>query len=471
MPDGIELVAPEPAGAEAAAPAVTSAPDAAEAAALATDARLVLSVGRRLVAWAAGTTFLVLVVLGVALYVSAASTLEASGVQQLQTRINTIQQLVEGGGPGPRPRPGEDDLPTGYLFGTGTFAVVLRPDGTVISDPRDPDPSLPDGMPNQASFAGAVAAGRDVRTGTAAGYAVRMLTVPMDSAIGTVYVQVFQERTAEQRTLDVLLAVLLAGGFVVVLVAAGFGAIYSRRALVPIRDSLTAQRRALRRQREFAADASHELRTPLTVIRASVEHLRRHRDAPVATVGEALDDIGAEVDHLTRLVDELLLLARSDSGAVSLERLPVDLGDVAAEAASSLAAPARERGVAIEVDPEPAMVTGDAARLRQLVLILVDNAIAHSPARGTVRVGVRREASQAALVVEDEGRGLRDEDLPRLFERFWRGAGAPPGGAGLGLAIAAWIVDGHAGKIRGENRDTGGARFIVQIPLAESGAA
>jgi two-component system sensor histidine kinase TctE len=127
--------------------------------------------------------------------------------------------------------------------------------------------------------------------------------------------------------------------------------------------------------------------------------------------------------------------------------------------------------VRVEVDPEPAVVTGDAARLRQLVVILVDNAIGHSPREGTVRVAVRRDGQSAVLSVEDEGNGLRPEDLPRLFERFWRGAGAPPGGAGLGLAIAAWIVDGHAGRIEAANHETGGARFAVRIPLAEAGPA
>ncbi|HEX5590778.1 MAG TPA: HAMP domain-containing sensor histidine kinase [Candidatus Limnocylindrales bacterium] len=444
-------------------------PDAAEAAALASDAALVRSVGRRLVAWAAGTTFLVLIVLAIALYVSVSSTLEASGVRQLDLRIDTLRGLVEG--PGPGPRPGQDDLPTGYIFGggsSGTFAIVLDADGDVLT-PRDPD--LPDGMPNAASLAAALESGRDVRVGTAAETPVRILTRPVQSRIGTVYVQVFQDRTAEQRTLQALLAVLLAGGAVVVLVAVGFGTVYSRRALGPIRDSLAAQRRALRRQREFAADASHELRTPLTVIRASVDHLRRHRDEPVARVGDALEDIGAEVDHLARLVDELLILARSDSGAVTLERLPVDLGDVAADAASSLAGPAAQRGVAVEVDPEPAVVTGDAARLRQLVLILVDNAVQHSPRDALVRVAVRREGVAAVLSVEDRGRGIRDEDLPRLFERFWRGPGAPPGGSGLGLAIGAWIVDGHGGRIEAANRDGGGARFTVRIPLAAGDGA
>ena len=110
-----------------------------------------------------------------------------------------------------------------------------------------------------------------------------------------------------------LIIVLVVGGVIALLVASGAGAAYASRALVPIRHSLVAQRDALRRQREFAADASHELRTPLTVIRASVDDLERHRDEPVATVGSALADIRDEVDHLAAMVDDLLLLARSDS--------------------------------------------------------------------------------------------------------------------------------------------------------------
>ena len=218
----------------------------------------------------------------------------------------------------------------------------------------------------------------------------------------------------------------------VVLVAFGFGAVYARRALVPIRESLANQRSALRRQRDFAADASHELRTPLTVVRSSVEHLNRHQDQPVREVGSALDDIDAEVRHMTAMVEDLLLLARSDSGAVALDRVPVDLGDVAADGASALAKPAADGGVSIAVDPQPAVVTGDPARLRQLVMILVDNAIRHTPSGGHVMVAVRSDATGATLTVDDDGPGIRPEDLPHVFERFYRAPGAPGGGTGLG---------------------------------------
>lgn len=441
--------------------------DAAEDAAVTGDERLVAGVGRRLVLWAAGTTLLVLVVLGIALYAAVDRSLSSSGVRQLEARAAAMRRAIEG----PGGRPDGDDLPTGIVFGggtSGTFALVLGADGKIIV-PRNVLPPM-----NQAdldSLKAAQASGRDVREGSVSGTPVRILTTPVTTQIGIVYVQIFQDRTAEERTLAVLLAVLLVGGVVVLLVASGVGTVYSRRALVPIRASLATQRQALRRQREFAADASHELRTPLTVVRASVDLLRRHPDAPVSEVGDALNDIDAEVDNLTRLVEDLLLLARTDSGAVPLEKLPIDLGDVAAEASSSLVAAAAERGVRISTEPAPVMVRGDAVRLRQLVLILVDNAMRHSPAGAEIRVLVRTQGPLGVLVVEDDGPGIRTRDLPHVFERFWRGAGAPAGGSGLGLAIASWIVAGHDGSIQVTNRAPSGARFEVRIPLEQRPAA
>jgi signal transduction histidine kinase len=260
--------------------------------------------------------------------------------------------------------------------------------------------------------------------------------------------------------------VLLVGGGLVVLVALGFGAFYASRALVPIRESLVQQRAALRRQREFAADASHELRTPLTVIRSSVEHLRRNR-AETRAAAEALDDIDAEVGHLTALVDDLLLLARSDSGAITLTRVPVDLGDVAADGAGALVKTAAERDVHLGLDPEPAIVEGDHARLRQLVVILVDNAIRHAPRGGNVRLRIRGDGREATIEVDDDGPGIRPEDMPHVFERFWRAPGAAAGGTGLGLAIAKAIVDLHDGRIVVTNRPEGGATLTVTLPAVE----
>jgi two-component system sensor histidine kinase CiaH len=446
-----------------------SAPDRAEIDAAEVDARLVRSVRRRLVLWSGGTTLLVLLVLAAALYLSVASTLEAAGVTVLDDRARDIVAAIR------HERPGPDAPHTDFAFGGGgTFAIVIAPDGTTIGPPQF---QMPSGLPDTDAAAAATTTGRDLRlrlvtfagpdAGTGIAVPVRQLTVPTDTSQGHFVVQVLQDRTAEARTLGSLLAVLLVGGLVVVLVAFGFGTIYARRALVPIRNSLTAQRVALRRQRDFAADASHELRTPLTVIRSSVDHLRRNAKQPVEKVGEALEDIDAEVEHLTSMVEDLLLLARSDSGAVTLEHLPVELDDVASDAASALAASAQARNVRVIVDPEPAPVLGDAARLRQLVMILVDNAIRHSPPGGEVRIIVRPPAAAAGsmtLAVEDDGPGVRPEDAPHIFERFWRAPGAPDGGTGLGLAIARWIAEGHRGGITVTSRPEGGARFEVQLP-------
>jgi two-component system sensor histidine kinase CiaH len=423
------------------------------------DARLVRGVRWRLVLFSGGTTLLILLALGALLYVRVSSSLQTAGIAQLDARAVSLKEFL-GGSDDP-----STGTPTGLIFGggsSGTFAVLVTADGQRIGDLDD---GVPTGLPNQASVAAAWQTGRDVRDSTLAGVPVRILSETAASRIGTIVIQVVEDRTDEQKTLDVIADVLVFGGLLAIAVAGGFGALYARRALAPIRTSLANQRLALRRQREFAADASHELRTPLTVIRSSVEYLGRHKSEPVASVGDALEDITAEVDQLSTLVEDLLLLARSDSGAIELDQLPLDLGDLAGEAASTMAQPAADRHVRIVVDPEPAAVTGDPVRLRQLVAILVDNAIRHSPAGGEVRVAVRSDARSTDLSVEDQGTGIRPEDLPRVFDRFWRAPGAPPGGTGLGLAIAQWIVERHGGQISVSNRAGGGACFEVHLPL------
>ena len=430
------------------------------------DARLLRGVRLNLALWSGGITLVVLLVLGSIMYGAVARSLEASGTAQLSARADQVTRT---------PRSRDDDVPAGgFVFGglgSGTYALVADANGQALVGPGPGQNEVPAGLPLADGIAAVRGgAGRDVRTALiTAGddtVPVRVLTDEVQFRGQTFYLQVIADRSTELRTLAVLLVVLVIGGAVALVVAVAAGAGYASRALVPIRHSLAAQRESLRRQREFAADASHELRTPLTVIRASVDDLERHRAAPVASVGNALADIRDEVDQLTTMVDDLLLLARSDSGALALERLPVDLGDVASAGASALTQVASEGGVLLAVDPEPADIVGDAARLRQLVVILVDNAIRHSPSGGTVNVTVRRTAPEGVLTVDDDGPGVRPEDLPRLFDRFYRAPGAPGGGTGLGLAIAEWIVVAHGGTIAAVNRTEGGARFVVRLPLA-----
>jgi signal transduction histidine kinase len=431
------------------------------------DASLVRRVRWRLLAWSGGTTLVVLILLGALLYIAVARSLEAAAVDQLRVRTALLGTAIQAAGARALEPPavlGDSFIATGpgspgIAFGrgpsSGTVALIVGPSGRVFPEVgRVLGLPLPDPSADEAARSGVEV----IVTKDLAGSPVRIMNLPVGSADGNFVIQVVYDRTAEVRTLQVLLMVLALGGLMVLAASLLVGWVYAERALVPIRD-------ALRRQREFAADASHELRTPLTIVRASVEHLRRHRDRPVAEVGDALEDIDAEVGRLGALVDDLLLLARTDSGQLELRLGPIDLGEIALDASSSLAALAGERRVRVEVDAEPLPMTGDAERLRQLLRILGDNAVAHAPEDSTVHVAVRRVDGSAELVVNDSGPGFRPEHLPHVFDRFWRAPDGPPGGTGLGLAIAAWIVDRHGGSIHAANRPEGGARVEVRLPV------
>ncbi|MEZ4597074.1 MAG: ATP-binding protein [Chloroflexota bacterium] len=443
-------------------------PDAVEERERARDARMVRGVRWRLVLFSGGATLAVLLLLGVAIFTAVDNSLASTSIARMSKRSQDIVGYLRK----PGNRPPRFDQFLGQE--TGTFAYVIDPATRTIVEGVASDEIV--GIPDIDGMQASIASGSDVRNTSlevpSAGgdsmtlVPVRILSQHVRLIDGDRVVQVVQDRTSEVETLESLLRVLVGGGLLALVLASLLGAAYATRALVPIRASLSAQRDALRRQREFAADASHELRTPLTIVRSSVEDLRLHPDQPVAEVGTALDDIEAEVGHMTSLVEDLLLLARSDSGALDLAFQPVELGDVAADAASAMMAPASTRNVRIEVDPEPVMVVGDPQRLRQVVTILVDNAVRHSPEGGAVSVRVRREEATAQLLVEDEGPGIRPADLPHVFDRFWRAPGSPSGGTGLGLAIAATIVTRLGGRIGAGARAAGGAVFTVELPVS-----
>ena len=438
------------------------------------DAALVRRVRWRLLAWSGGSTLVALLALGALLYATVAWSLATAGEEQLRARAIDIATGIE-------------LRAEGMAIGGGATSVTGVPPGNVFVE-RAEVPGLVVGGPTSGTFgfvtnvsSGDVMGGvppifeavleggsdvveharngeETIQVASLRGTPVRMLAMPVTIGDTLLLIQVLGDRTAEVNTLTILLLVLAVGGLLVLGASLMVGWVYAERALVPIRD-------ALRRQREFAADASHELRTPLTVVRGSVEDLRRNADQPVATVGHALDDIEGEVDRLTALVDDLLLLARTDSGVVELASEPTDLAEIALDASAALVAAAQRGDVTIEVDAEPVPLVADPARLRQLVTILVDNAVRHAPPGSTVQVGVKTTDGFARLTVEDRGAGFRREDLPRAFDRFWRAPDAPPGGTGLGLSIAAWIAERHGGSIAASNRPDGGARLQVLLPV------
>jgi signal transduction histidine kinase len=222
--------------------------------------------------------------------------------------------------------------------------------------------------------------------------------------------------------------------------------------------------------RRFVADASHELRTPLTVMRAGVE--RALTDASTSPEAlEPLEDTLEGVRYMTELVDTLLTLARVDEGRMELHAESVDLAVLLREVHETGQILGEETGVetVLETPPEPVVVEGDRARIRQLAMNLVTNAIKYTPAKGTVWITLSGTADAATIAVRDTGIGIAPGDVGRVFDRFWRAdqarsrTGERPG-IGLGLAISKWIAEAHGGSIGVTSRPGRGSTFTVTLP-------
>jgi len=219
---------------------------------------------------------------------------------------------------------------------------------------------------------------------------------------------------------------------------------------------------ALRRQ--LVRDVAHEVRTPLTILRGTTEGLV---DGVLDPDEETLRSLHDEVLRLTRLVGDLETLAAADAASLRLEVRPVDLAEVAGAAVALARAAATDADLALETDLRPASAEGDPERLRQIVLNLLSNALRHTPPGGRIEVRTSLDGELAVLEVLDNGPGIAPEDLPHVFERFYRGKGAEESsGSGIGLAVAAELVAAHGGGIEARNREEGGAVFTVRLPAA-----
>jgi signal transduction histidine kinase len=248
------------------------------------------------------------------------------------------------------------------------------------------------------------------------------------------------------------------------LVVAG-GWFLVRKSTAPVELSMDNMRR-------FMADAAHELRTPLTVVRSRAEiALQQPRTA--AEYEDALHGIESETKRLGTLVEDLLILARADAGERPMGRERVYLDDLTLDAAGAARVVAQAKGVAVEVEEfDEAAVEGDPTLLRQLVMILLDNAVKFTTRGGKVLVRVGAPNERPMLVVEDTGVGIAADQLPHVFERFYRGdparsrGGTGADGAGLGLSIAKWIADAHGAEIALSSEPSVGTRVTVRFPRA-----
>jgi len=234
-------------------------------------------------------------------------------------------------------------------------------------------------------------------------------------------------------------------------------------------EMLARLKKSISDQSRFYADVSHELKTPLTVIRGEAEVALRGPGA-AKDYREALESIIAVAHQLGQLVDELLFLARSEAGEIGYEMASVALPPLLEEAAGQSERVARLKGVALDLElANPATVWGDVRRLRQLVLILLDNAIKYTESGGKVTLALEAAPERNRIRVRDTGVGISDRDLAHVFERFYRGtdpAAASMGGTGLGLSIAQSIVEAHDGEIRVESAVGSGTTVTVSLPGA-----
>jgi signal transduction histidine kinase len=226
-------------------------------------------------------------------------------------------------------------------------------------------------------------------------------------------------------------------------------------------------------QRRFMADVGHELRTPLTVVKGNIGLMRRIGQTDL----ESLDSIDNEVDRLTRLVGDLLLLAQAEAGKIPLNRGMVELDTLVLEVLSEMHVLVGDRLSLRLGDIDQVLVCGDRDRLKQVLVNLVGNGIKYTPAGGEVLVGLGKENNQARLTVSDNGPGIPAEIMPHIFERFYRAEKSRTRskqdgkGFGLGLSIAYWIVRNHQGRIEVTSKEGRGTTFCVWLPLSDGNCA
>jgi len=264
----------------------------------------------------------------------------------------------------------------------------------------------------------------------------------------------------EDRYADLITA--FAGiAFAALILVAGGGFVLVRKSTAPIERSIEFTRR-------FMADAAHELRTPITILRTRAEvALQQPREAPDYV--SALRGVEAEARRLGGIVDSLLVLARADAGERQIDKERIFLDDVAVDVAGAAEIVARQKNVKVSVDEfEEAPVVGDSTLIRQLIMIVLDNAVKFTDAGGQVHVRVSMHEGAPTFSVEDTGMGIKQEELSRVFQRFFRGEAARSrtDGAGLGLSIASWIAREHGAEISLSSEPGKGTKVVIRFPRA-----
>jgi signal transduction histidine kinase len=424
----------------------------------------------RLTLWYTGVLATALLILGVALYLSVSHALLSPVDDALHQNAQTLTEYVQSD-PGffqvcqgqispfadPEARSLRDNAILAACYGeSGTYVSLSGLSDHYTAQLKDA------ALVSAALRSGA--ATDTVNLGPPLGrvrlYAV---LVPGGGGVPFTIVETAQEVGRELDALHTLLTLLIVLGVVALVVAAAGGSFLADKALAPARI-------AYARQRDFIADASHELRTPLTMLRADAEVLLRSSTHLDPEDAEILHDIVDETAHMSALADNMLNLARLDSGEMPLEQDVVDLSALATEIGRRMTALAAERGLSVHVvESTPVLVVADRLLLEQTILILADNAVKYNRPGGEVTIRVERQGDRALLTMHDTGIGIAAEHLPHLGERFYRvdkARSREMGGAGLGVSIARSIARRHGGSLDLVSQPGEGTTATLSLPAA-----
>jgi signal transduction histidine kinase len=400
----------------------------------------------RLTAWYVSVLAAVLIVLGTALYLVVR--------EQLLNGIDNGVRLMAA--KATEKWTSYDQIPNGPS--SGPYTVNFLP---ILGTSTRPHLKSPTSEAMHVDIASMEAAytnpnGSDLRSSGSSGHRERVYSVRVTAPDRVAVIQVTRSTEPEHEALSKLLAGLLIGGAGGLVLAGVGGWWLAGKSLRPVRV-------AFNRQHAFVSDASHELRTPLAVIRANAEFLQQEQPENVEA-----RDIVSETDRLSSLVDALLAVARDDDRSAKALHMPVDLAEVVEVTVASFQTVTTDHELELtHATPDELMVMGDREQLRQVLVILLDNAVRYTPAGGRIHVQAREDGKEAVLTVHDTGIGIPEEALPQVFERFYRADDArnrQSGGVGLGLAIARELVTRHSGRISVTSTEGAGSTFTVRLP-------
>ena len=464
------------------------------------------SLSFRLVTWYAGVLTVVFVLLGALTFISLRHYLEANVLDNQSRRARQIAAtLVARASQKSEAAIGVEVENLYSPESNDRFIRITRADGTVVYASGAPrgETFEPARVPRVPAASSALGAARKVAAGDSS---LLIAAVPAVAADGSQYlVEVGTSAAPLEATLRRLLGLLAVGLPLTVAVAVAGGFVLVKRALDPVESiarkaeeitqhnlserlplvqsgdelerlsvslnhMISRLQEAMDGSKQFVADASHELRTPLAVMRGELESLAQDPRLGRET-RETLGSVLEEVERLAEIVESLFALSRLDAGEASVQWRRFDLAELAATTAEQMSLLATDKNVAIACDSrESVMVEGDPARLKQVIVNLLDNAIKYTPGGGRVRLAVRRERGFALLEVADDGIGIPEEALPHVFKRFFRvdsSRSREQGGAGLGLAIVKSICTAHGADVEVISSPGKGSCFRMRQPLAD----